>query len=199
MGPGRPRVLNDFKRGQIAAIVGAGAGLSAAARYVGCSVDTIRREALRNEHFRHELREAEVRAQLTPLQAMRNAASTHWRAAAWLLERTNPQQFDRRRGPGCTPQMLHDVIDAVIDSAADEVPDPNLRDRVCRRLMAEANRAVRKLTSTQGSRLNPKEAFDLPASAEQRRLDKLLAEIDRSRFSALRNLKGQQQNPAKCA
>jgi hypothetical protein len=198
-GPGRPRVLNDFKRGQVAAIVGAGCGLASAARYVGCSVDTIRREALRNDHFRQELREAEVRGQLEPLQAMRRAATTHWRAAAWLLERTNPHQFDRRRGPGCKPQELHEVVDAVIESASEEVTDPDLRDRLCRRLMVVANRAARKLLSAQRSRLDPEETFDLPTSAEQRSLDKLMADIDRSRVSALRDLKRKQQNPPKCA
>jgi len=91
------------------------------------------------------------------------------------------------------------VVDAVIESAAEEVADPNLRDRICRRLIAAAHRASRKLTSAQRSRLDPEEAFELPTSAEQRSLDKLLAEIDRSRVSALRDLNRQQQNPPKCA
>ena len=126
---------------------------------------------------------------------MRNAASTHWRAAAWLLERTNPQQFDRRRGPGCKPQELHDVVDAVIESAAEEVADPDLRDRLCRRLMAVANRAARKLDLGPAFASRSRRSFDLPTSAEQRSLDKLLAEIDRSRASAFRDLKRQSAKP----
>ncbi len=198
--PGRPRVLNDFKRGQIAAIVGAGCGLTAAARYVGCSVDTIRREALRNDHFREELRTAEIRAQLDPLQAMRKAASTHWRAAAWLLERANPQQFDRRRTSASKPHELHQVIEAVIESAVEEIAEPELRQRVCRRLLVVANRTSRTLTAAARSRLDPvAESFDLPTTAEQRSLDKLLAELEKSRLEALRSLKQEPQNTKKCA
>ncbi len=197
---GRPRILNDFKRGQIAAIVGAGCGLAAAARYVGCSVDTIRREAIRNDHFRQELRASEVRGQLEPLQAMRRAASTHWRAAAWLLERTNPQQFDRRRTAASKPQELHQVIEAVIESAVEDIADDELRDRICRRLLAVANRSARTLNAVSRSRLDPyAETFDLPTTAERRSLDKLLAQLDKNRLSSLRSLKQEQRNSPKCA
>jgi hypothetical protein len=198
--PGRPRVLDDVKRGQISAIIAAGCGLAAAARYVGCSVDTIRREAIRNDAFRHELRGAEVRSQLDPLQAMRTAAKSHWRAAAWLLERTNPEQFDRRRAGDCKPQELHKVVEAVVESAVEEIADPEIRERVCRRLLAVAYRSSRALTAVERARLEPPAGpFDLPTTAEQSALDKLLAEVEAARLSALRNAKRENQNPPKCA
>ena len=198
--PGRPRVLDDVKRGQISALVAAGCGLPAAARYVGCSVDTVRREALRNEEFRRELRNAEVRGQLEPLQAMRRAAGSHWRAAAWLLERTHPQQFDRRRSAACKPQELQAVVDAVVESAVEEIDDSDLRERLCRRLLAIAGRASRAITAADRSRLDPAaESFDLPTSAEQRSLDKLMADLHQSRVATLRSLKRETQKPPKCA
>ncbi len=196
----RPRVLDDVKRGQISALVAAGCGLSDAARFVGCSVSTVRREAIRNEDFRRQLRGAEVQMQLDPLRAMRNAAATHWRAAAWLLERTNPERFARRRPEVCSPRELHDALDAVIESAVEEIADPELRDRVCRRLMAVAYRSSRALNSVERSRLDPHAGpFDLPTTADERRLNKFLTELDHSRVMAFQNLKRENQNSPRCA
>jgi hypothetical protein len=197
---GRPRILDDVKRGQIVALVTAGCGLAAAARFVSCSVDTIRREALRNEDFRRALRGGEVRAQLDPLQAMRLAAKSHWRAAAWLLERANPEQFGRRSAAKCQPDDLIKVVDAAIETAAEEIDDRELRDRVCRRLMLVATRATRSLAAAERSRLSGVAGlFELPTSAEQRALDKLLAEVEQGQASALRALQRPAQNVRKSA
>jgi hypothetical protein len=183
---GRPRVLDDVKRGQICALLSAGCGLNAAARYVGCSTVTIRREALRNGAFRIELRESQVRAQLNPLRAMQQAAKTHWRAAAWLLERADPEQFDRRRNADVRPRQLHEIVDAIVQSAVDEIDDDKLRDRICRRLMAAAHKASRPLAAAERARLDPDAGpFDNPKSAEDSELEKFMADLERDRDSAL--------------
>ena len=52
-GPGRPRVLNEFKRGQIHALVAGGCSLRDAAHYIGCSFKTIRREVKRDADFKN--------------------------------------------------------------------------------------------------------------------------------------------------
>jgi hypothetical protein len=198
--PGRPRILDDVKRGQVTALVAMGCGLASAARYVGCSINTIRREALRNDDFRQSLRRCEVRGQLDALQAMRESAKTHWRAAAWYLERVNPEQFDRRRAASCKPSELHDVVEAVVESAVEEIADDETRDRVCRRLMAAAHHSLRSLAALERSRLHPTEGvFDKPTSTEQRELDKLLDEINERQVSAYRSLKRENQNPRKSA
>lgn len=197
---GRPRVLDDVKRGKISALLSAGCGLAAAARFVGCSVVTIRREALRNEEFRRELREAEVRAQLVPLKAMQNAAQSHWRAAAWLLERANPDQFDRRRNVDCSPRQLHQVVDAIVQTVVEDVEDADLRDRICRRLLAASQMASRPLAAAERKRLKPDAGpFDVPTPAERRAIDKLMANLERDRVSAIRNLTRGDRNPPRCA
>ena len=94
---GRPRALDDTKRREVCALISTGCGFDAAADYVGCNPVTIRREAMRNPDFFEDLRKAELAAQIVPLQAMRKAASSNWRAAAWLLERTQPDAFGPRR------------------------------------------------------------------------------------------------------
>src|SRR5262245_30409408 len=90
-GRGRRRILNDAKCQEVCSLVTAGCGIEDAARHVGCVPKTIFREARRNPDFGKSLKEAQTAAELTPLNAMRDAAKQNWRAAAWLLERTNPQ------------------------------------------------------------------------------------------------------------
>jgi hypothetical protein len=94
--PGRPFALDDVKRGEVCALVTAGCSLEWAANFVGCSPNTIRREARRNVEFGERLRQASLDAQLHSLSAMRQAADKHWRAAAWMLERQIPKRTRRR-------------------------------------------------------------------------------------------------------
>src|SRR5262245_29482786 len=103
---GRPRALDDVKRREVCALISAGCTFEAAARSIGCNAVTIRREAAGNREFKGELRRAELAAQSLPLQAMRKAAGTHWRAAAWLLERTQPQTFGLRRPWHCSAEDI---------------------------------------------------------------------------------------------
>ncbi|WP_425400214.1 helix-turn-helix domain-containing protein [Aeoliella sp.] len=93
----RPRVLDDVKKGEIAALVSAGMSMASIARYVGCDRKTIRRERSVDEAFDERIRKAEMGVELRSLQAIRNAASTHWRAAAWLIERKDKQRAERRK------------------------------------------------------------------------------------------------------
>ncbi len=96
---GRERILDEGKLREVCALLSAGCSLQAAAHYVQCAPNTIRREAARNPDFGRRFREARLQAQLSPLQAMRTAAASHWRAAAWMLERGDPDHFARRPSP----------------------------------------------------------------------------------------------------
>ncbi|WP_425395434.1 hypothetical protein [Aeoliella sp.] len=93
----RPRVLDEVKKGEIAALISTGMSMSNAARYVGCDRKTIRREREVDEAFDERIRRAQMGAELKPLQAIREAASKHWRAAAWLIERQDKQRAARRK------------------------------------------------------------------------------------------------------
>ena len=95
MSAGRHRVLDESKCREICALITVGCSIQAAARYVGCSRNTIRREAARNEEFADLLRYAEIEARIRPVRTMQEASGTHWRAAAWLLERTQPEEYAR--------------------------------------------------------------------------------------------------------
>lgn len=120
---GRPRTIDDAKRREIIALVSTGYGLPGAAKYVGCTVKTIRREASRNDEFCQQLREAEMKAKMKPLRAIRYKAHTHWRAAAWLLERTEPERFGKPDNKLLKPAEVDSLLDAVLTKLLLELND----------------------------------------------------------------------------
>jgi hypothetical protein len=131
----RPRSLDDTKRQIICAMVSSGCGLQDAARYVNCSVRTIRREAERNPDFDDELRRSDVHAKLNPLRAMQQAIGTHWRAAAWFLERAFPERFGKRDRSVFGPREARQLLDEMLRIVNSEV-DPLQADRVEKRVKA---------------------------------------------------------------
>jgi hypothetical protein len=107
---GRRRILTTLKCEEICVLVAAGCAVEGAARHVGCAPKTIRREARRNPQFGAALHQAQMSAELNPLNAIRSAATRHWRAAAWLLERTNPQRFAPRGAEAIQPEELESFV-----------------------------------------------------------------------------------------
>ncbi|MEQ8210217.1 MAG: hypothetical protein RH917_10330 [Lacipirellulaceae bacterium] len=134
---GRPRILADHdKRRSLCAMIAVGAGLDAAARHVGCSIWTVQREAQRDEEFAKQLREANSTAELLPLQALRTAAKTNWRAAAWLLERTHPEQFARRKPDTYAPADIFKVLEDAVSVLLEECEDKTQLEQIRLRLLA---------------------------------------------------------------
>jgi hypothetical protein len=104
--PGRPRTLDETKRSEICALITGGCGLKGAARYVGCHVSTIRREARRDPEFAERLRHAERESELAPLSAIRQAAKRSWRAGAWLMERGDAERYATKNARRITITQL---------------------------------------------------------------------------------------------
>ena len=152
----RPRALDDVKRGEVCALVSTGCSLQTAARYVGCSAVTIRREATRNADFYDQIRQAEIACQVSPLRAMRQAAKTHWRAAAWLLERTDPQQFGRRNPDQLTPNQLKVFTDQIGEILATNITDIDLLQRICDEFQEAGRRCGREARATEKPLFDPR-------------------------------------------
>jgi hypothetical protein len=131
---GRVRVLDEAKQREVCALVSAGCSLLAAAQYVACAPNTIRREAARNPDFGRRFREARLQAQLSPLQAMRKAAASHWRAAAWMLERGDPEHFARRPAPAFRPKQAQALRDDIVAILTTEIENPIVLQRVRRQI-----------------------------------------------------------------
>lgn len=186
---GRPRALNETKCREVCAIVTAGASLKQAAKYVGCSVSTINREAKREESFREQLRRASVAAQLAPLQSLRAAANSHWRAAAWMLERIDPEKFGQRRVNHFGSKELRALRRDLLAIVRDEIDHPGIRERMEKRFRATLDYAMRHAwdSTRSGGKLNQamkyfkkKDAAANPNAdqAAWSEFDELMADVD---------------------
>lgn len=118
---GRRRALDCNKKNLIRDAVARGATLGQAAIGVGVSLRTVQREARLDPHFDHSLRTAQT-VTPDPLSVMRSASRTNWRAAAWLLERTQPAEYGRRPACSCTPGQFNEALRVIIDAALALLP-----------------------------------------------------------------------------
>ncbi len=134
----KPTLLDDGKRREISALLTAGYSFTAAAKYVDCSRRTINREIERNPEFAERVRRASIVGQMDALTTVRQAARSDWRAAAWYLERTNPQRFAKRNPALFKVEELTEQIESVAVIVMDEVEDEDTRDRIIRKLAAIA-------------------------------------------------------------
>ncbi len=148
----RKRALDAVKQREVCALISVGCGMDVAARYVGCNVRTIRREALRDAEFYEKLKQAEVQANLTPIDALRKAAQTHWRAAAWFLERTQPDRFGRQNQGKFTEREVIAMIEDVHNIVLDEVKDPAALRQIGGRLEDYEFDNLREAWAAQASR-----------------------------------------------
>ena len=117
----RRRIMDPAKKVKFCQLIRESQTIEHAAEWVDVSIRTVQRERKRDEDFDHEVRLA-LQATPDPLTLMENAARTHWRAAAWLLERTRPEQFARK--PANTARdyqveaALHMLLEAALAATA---------------------------------------------------------------------------------
>ena len=123
-------VLDEFRRGRVCGMISLGTTRREAARAVGCHAATISRTAQRDAEFARQLADAETLAQVRPLKAMYEATTRSWRAAAWLLERTQPEQFARRPVGSYTRRDVREVVDRLLEFTLPHVAD-SMQTAVC--------------------------------------------------------------------
>src|SRR5215211_6162774 len=111
---GRRRMLDEQKKAEICALVEKGSSVEEAADTVGVSLRTVQREMKLDEDFDHELK-LSLRATPNPEKIMQSAARAHWRAAAWLLERSDPEKYAKRRPNSASPRQLQAAVRFVIE------------------------------------------------------------------------------------
>ncbi len=128
--------LDEVKRGEICAVLSVGGTRAMAALYVGCSTATIRATAQKIPEFAEELRKAELGPEYTFLTAIKTAAEDvkQWRAAAWALERLFPERYAKRKPDTITPEQLTEILQALGEIIAGEVPVNRYRKRLLERL-----------------------------------------------------------------
>jgi hypothetical protein len=85
-------------------------------------------------------RRAEPSPQVDPLELMESAARIHWRAAAWLLERTRPEEYGRKSASAAPRRQVEAALLHVLEAAL-EGTLPEQRDAVDGRVFAACQRA----------------------------------------------------------
>ncbi len=165
---GKP-ALDDGKKREILAILAVGCSRRTAARYVGCSHTTIQRTALRDPAFAAALTRAESGAEFRYLKNIRDAAQKeqYWRAAAWVLERRNPEDFAARHPDVVTGEQMATFLAQVAEMITDALPAGVHRKSVLKRLEAMIGVFAKKAQG-QGPE---KETFATPGAEETDRTD----------------------------
>src|SRR5262245_55919389 len=147
MPPGRPFALDDAKRKELLRLLAAGCNIPGAARILNCSPRTIRRAAGQDPEFREALKRAQLRSQIAPVRALRKAAKTHWRAAAWLLERASSGSFVPQKPGLFLPEDVQDIFSGFIQSIGRLITDPQLAQRVTQALEDYLTKKTEQLQS----------------------------------------------------
>ena len=95
-----------------------------AAREVHCNPATITRTAARDPDFADRLTKAESLADKRALESIVRAVEQerYWRAAAWMLERRNPEEFARRAPHTFTGEQVMEVVARLVRVLLPAVP-----------------------------------------------------------------------------
>ncbi len=136
---GRPQQFTSQQQQKLLDHIAQGASTEEAARIVGVSLRTVQRQARYNEFFDRNLQLALRSPPSTPETLLKHAARTHWRAAAWLLERTDPDHYGKRPANSCSPEKLLDIMAFLIETALEATPEEH-RARLYRRLRDVADK-----------------------------------------------------------
>jgi len=133
---GRRPVLDQYKKGQILAIISMGHSRRTAARYVGCHPKTLVNTAERDAAFAKSLRQAEQKSEIDNMKNIQEAAkkAQYWRAAAWILERRNPEDFAPKNPNALTIDDLRQLLAEFVQIIMEEVTVERYRRRLLKRL-----------------------------------------------------------------
>ena len=132
---GRRRILDPAKKARLCELVDQeGYSVEQAAESLDVSLRTVQRERRHDQDFDHEVRLA-LQQPADPLKLMEHAARTHWRAAAWLLERTKPEEFARKPVNMTSSKLVATAFRYIQEAALQMVPE-EYRDALYRHTQA---------------------------------------------------------------
>jgi hypothetical protein len=119
---GSSRIMTPARRAKLCELIAESHTIEEASEAIGVSIRTVQRERKRDEDFDHEVLLA-LQKTPDPLKLMEQAARTHWRAAAWLLERRNPEQYARKPVNATSAKKVATALRFVQEMALEAVPE----------------------------------------------------------------------------
>jgi len=118
---GSSRIMTPARREKLCELLAESHTIEEASEAIGVSIRTVQRERKRDEDFDHEVLLA-LQKTPDPLKLMEQAARTHWRAAAWLLERRNPEEYARKPVNTTSPKKVAAALRFVQEAALAAMP-----------------------------------------------------------------------------
>ncbi|MDO4574037.1 MAG: hypothetical protein Q4D98_02360 [Planctomycetia bacterium] len=134
----KKELLSEKQKDEILAILSVGCSRKTAAQYAGVTQTVIKNTAKEDEVFAERLLRAQEMAEITSMKNISNAArqERYWKAAAWILERKNPEEY-RLRSPGTfNAGQLKFILGQLTQIIVDEVKSPAYRKRILSRMDA---------------------------------------------------------------
>ena len=135
-------ILNETQQREILALLMIGSSRHRAARYAGCTVASIERTLRSDPAFSQQLRRAERRVETDCLKSLYHAVTEdqQWRAAIWLLERLNPEEFSKRSPGTITTKEFVKMCTTISEMITNHVPE-----RYRRAILKELDRLILSL------------------------------------------------------
>jgi len=130
--------LDDRDRKVFLGLLQLGCSRRMAASYIGRSIQAITWAIRRDPNFAAEVSKSETSAEVGYLKNIRKAAEKeqYWRAAAWALERRNPNDFAPRAPDMVTREQFVAALTSLAETLSKELPDSRSVQRVLKRVHA---------------------------------------------------------------
>lgn len=145
---GSSRIMTPERQTKLCELIAESHTIEEAAEAVGVSIRTVQRERKRDEDFDHEVLLA-LQKTPDPLKLMEQAARAHWRAAAWLLERQNPEEYARKPVNTTSPKKVATALRFVQEAALEAVP-AEFHEALYQHVQAAMEEAFRNCFPTMG-------------------------------------------------
>jgi len=125
--------LDEITKREIVAILTVGGSRLTAAKYVKCTLETIRYNAEQDDEFANQIRKAEATLEVVQLKNIENSGKRDWRASAWLLERKYPEKFGTRKIADISRRKLAELLNHFTEIIISEVPVMKYRKKILKR------------------------------------------------------------------
>ncbi|MBA4018644.1 MAG: hypothetical protein C0483_15875 [Pirellula sp.] len=97
-------------------MVSVGCSARRAAKLCGVGESAIREREKNDPDFREQYLSAKQIREITPLRQIKEAGVKSWRAAAWTLERLDPEEYGADRKRGDYPDQMADMLERYAES-----------------------------------------------------------------------------------